>query len=372
MYKMMLVLAAVACLGIVACHKIELSEQDKEKVASIKVEIEKIEKELALVEKDISHGATGLIPVLQQERIEVDKLTVSILRQHAAAIESGSGITLSAPATNPNPALAAEIENEMRVADIELNKTKAESSRYSGGLIKVTIDVRAATQEFTLAMLKQKYLAAKYGLAIPLVTAPAAIATVQTQTQTQSPDATIQKENQPTTQAKEQDTVGNVSPAPSELSQEEIENIKGNQDISVESAYFGAVDSFGISHGITVIVKNNTKKVVKEYSVGMLGYDNDGYPLRISSSGALQEGNSQNCNIKPNGIYGKDKYFRLLGADTDRIKIVLACVSSATFYDGSTWENPYYKYWQEQFEDKPIPVPTSPAKQTPGKARGKK
>jgi hypothetical protein len=205
MRKIMLVLVSVACLSIVSCHKIELSEQDKAKVASIKVEIEKIEKEVALAEKDIPQGATGLIPALQQERVEVDKLTLSILRQHAAAIESGSGITLTAPATNPDPALAAEIESEMRAADSELNKTKAESSQYSGGLIKVTIDARAATQELTLAMLKQKHLAAKYGLAISPASAPTVSAKTQTQTQAQGPDATIQKESQPATQAKEQE-----------------------------------------------------------------------------------------------------------------------------------------------------------------------
>jgi len=205
MRKIMLVLAAVACLSIVACHKIELSEQDKAKVASIKVEIENIEKEVALAEKDISQGATGLIPTLQHTRIEADKLTISILRQHAAAIESGGGITLTAPATNPNPALAAEIESEMKAADTELNKTKAESSHYSGGLIKVTIDARAAAQELTLAMLKQKYLAAKYGLGISPVSAPIANAKAQTQTQAQGPNATIQKENQPAAQVKEQE-----------------------------------------------------------------------------------------------------------------------------------------------------------------------
>ena len=60
-----------------------------------------------------------------------------------------------------------------------------------------------------------------------------------------------------------------------------------------------------------------------------------------------------------------------LKIDEDKIKIILACVSSATFYDGTTWENPYYKYWLEKFQDKPIPVPAPPAKSSPAKTDSK-
>jgi len=152
---------------LTGCRIGELTPEEKQKVADIKSEIEKIEKEIAIAEKLLSPGATGLIPRLQQTRLETDKLTVSILRQHAAAIESGSGVTTVASAINPDPALQASLEEEIRDADAELLKTKAESALYSGGLIKVTIDARASMQELTLASLQQKYLAAKYGLFLP-------------------------------------------------------------------------------------------------------------------------------------------------------------------------------------------------------------
>jgi len=359
MRKVLLMLVVVACLGITDGNAKEISQEEQLKISFLKLEIGKMENEIASAEKKASRD-TALIPTLIRTRIETDKLTVSILRQHVAALESGTEFTISAPATPPDPTLAASLETEIGETKLELEKTRKESAKYEGGLIKVTIDARAATYELTIASLQQRQLAAKYGLAIPA-----------------APKET--RQTAPRQAQKEQGTEGSASTAQAELDQEDIEKLKENQEVSVESAYFYKEGSLGILNGITVVVKNNTNQVVKEYFVGMLGYDKDGFPLKLGTSGVLKEGKGENCNIKPGSTHGKGSYFSLMtrSLGADQVKTVLACVSGATFYDGTTWENPYYKYWLEQFEDKPIPVPTPPtktgqAKQTPGKSSGKK
>jgi hypothetical protein len=342
----MIAMVAMICLGIADGNAKEVTQEDKLKVSFLKIEIGKIENEVASAEKTVSEGSKGLLPALVKSRIETDKLTISILRQHVAALESGSEITISVPAIAPDPTLAASLEIEVENANSDLEKARKESAQYSSGLIKTTIDARAATQELTISSLKQKFLAAKYGLMIPAISAP--------------------KTNEPRQVAPRLAEEGSASKAHVELDQEEIEKLKENQSVSVESAYFYK-GSYGILNGITVIVKNNTDQVVKEYSVTILGYDADGFPLRIGSSSVQIQGTSKNCNIKPNKTYGKDSYFSIRNHE-DEVKKILACVSSVTYYDGTTWENPYYKYWLEKFEDKPIPVPAPPAKSSPAKA----
>lgn len=171
MQKAMFTILLCFCIGIVGplagCKSKELSQQEKQKVADIKVEIERIEAETIAAEKELQPNLTGLIPLLTQARIETDKLTVSILRQYAAAIESGGEVTISVQATAPNKDLLPDIEKEIREVEAELNKTIGESSAYSGGLIKALIDTRAETQKLTLTALRQKFIAAKYGLFIP-------------------------------------------------------------------------------------------------------------------------------------------------------------------------------------------------------------
>lgn len=152
---------------LTGCRIGELSLEEKQKISDLKAEIAKIESEISVAEKEYAKGATGLIPVLQEARITVDQLTVAIMRQHIAAIESGGKVTISTAISVPDQGIVSALDSEIKTADIELHKTKAESSLYAGGLIKVTIEARAAMQELTLASLKQKQLAAKYGLFLP-------------------------------------------------------------------------------------------------------------------------------------------------------------------------------------------------------------
>ena len=158
-------LAIFAC----GCQPAVLTPEKKQKVELLQAEIAKIENDITTGEKNLIVG-TGLIPNLQSARLEVDRLTVSLLRQQIAAIESGAAITISVPSGGIDTSAVAVLESEIKEADITLHKTKAESSLYSGGAFKAMIDVRASLEEFTLSALKQKLLSVKYGLFLPNIT----------------------------------------------------------------------------------------------------------------------------------------------------------------------------------------------------------
>lgn len=109
---------------------------------------------------------------------------------------------------------------------------------------------------------------------------------------------------------------------------------------------------------IQVIFRNNSDKTVKEMKVGALAYDNNGYPIKIKIQFAYSDGdyefvgNAEDVNIVSGARYGEDVGWEL--DEQHGISTVLSCVKSVTFYDGTTWNNPYYQYWLEEYKEKPL------------------
>ena len=135
--------------------------------------------------------------------------------------------------------------------------------------------------------------------------------------------------------------------------EQEIKKYMSEQEIIVESAEkFKEWYSDTIS-GIKVIVKNNTEKVVKNYVVGILAYDKNGYPLKIEYNNYVSSCKFDGANIQPGQTYGQEKYCNII-YENEKIESALACVEKAEYYDGSTWENPYYEYWLNQYKEKPL------------------
>ncbi|MBQ2835315.1 MAG: hypothetical protein IJE68_00540 [Clostridia bacterium] len=143
--------------------------------------------------------------------------------------------------------------------------------------------------------------------------------------------------------------------------QQEIEKYKNEQEVTVERT------GIAIQHDeykslypdmIEVIIKNNTNKTIKDYNLAILAYDKNNYPLKIKPKydyrgGAFEfTGQADNVNIIAGATGGKDYGWEL---DSDHgISKVLAIVKDVTYYDGTTWENPYYPYWIEQYKEKPL------------------
>ena len=130
-----------------------------------------------------------------------------------------------------------------------------------------------------------------------------------------------------------------------------IEELKEKQEITVVSTKVFK-DWLGWDN-VEVIVKNNTEKVVKKYTVGWMCYDKDGFPIKTGSymKDYLEKGKAEQ-NIQPGKTFGSG-YGWELHKDTGA-KTVLACVVEAEYYDGSIWFNPYYDFWVENYKEKPL------------------
>lgn len=138
-----------------------------------------------------------------------------------------------------------------------------------------------------------------------------------------------------------------------EAKKQEIEQYKNNQEVSVISAKGHKEWYSDTISGVQVIVKNNTKKVVKSYNVSVLAYDKSGYPLKIDYKSYEKLFESEGANIQPGETHGKDSYGDIY-YEKEKISSALACVKQVEYYDGTTWENPYYEYWIEQYKEKPL------------------
>lgn len=102
MKKIFFLVLTTSLLFGAGCRISELTPVEKEKISLLQADIIKIEKDISDTNDGLDPNNTGLIPTLKRARIETDKLTVSILRQHIAAIESGAKVTVSATSASPD------------------------------------------------------------------------------------------------------------------------------------------------------------------------------------------------------------------------------------------------------------------------------
>ncbi|WP_252502749.1 DUF5780 domain-containing protein [Sporosarcina sp. Marseille-Q4943] len=142
---------------------------------------------------------------------------------------------------------------------------------------------------------------------------------------------------------------------------EEIEKAKAEQIVVVESSkIFVQSTEYKALYPdmIQVIVKNKSDKTIKSMSIGSVGYDKNGYPVKIKTQYSFSDGNyefvgnGEDVNIVAGGTYGQDVGWSL--DDRHGISKTISCVKSVSFYDGTTWENPYYSYWIEEYKGKPL------------------
>lgn len=159
-------------LILVSCKSRELSPEDKAKVEELKIELLNTQKELSDANTNNEKYQDGLIKLLIQSRIEILKINQSLLEQRINALETGSPVKVEIRVSEPNTKLADEILKEIEIVIQQINNAKIEVEKYSSGLIQSMKLNEIATYEQTLAMLRQKYLEAKYGLISPTALQP--------------------------------------------------------------------------------------------------------------------------------------------------------------------------------------------------------
>ncbi|WP_422658158.1 DUF5780 domain-containing protein [Paenibacillus sp. EC2-1] len=134
-----------------------------------------------------------------------------------------------------------------------------------------------------------------------------------------------------------------------------MEELKNSQEVSVESAIIVRTGTYIDFYHTQVIVKNNSNKVVKNYVVGWLAYDNQGYPINLDSNDHLTKGNAKAVNIQPNTTYGQGSGWSIYSdSAAEKTETLLACVIEVEYYDDTKWTNPYYEYWLTENKGKPL------------------
>lgn len=163
--KKSLIATLVGITMLTGCGPQELTPEQKQEVSALKAELSQTEGEISAAKEVDQQFSGGLIKNLTTARLEVLGTNKALLEQRINAIESGAKIDVVVSGTKPDPELAASIKTEIDNQTVKINEAKADASQYTGGLIQVLKLSAVATEEQSMAMLQQKYLTAKYGLA---------------------------------------------------------------------------------------------------------------------------------------------------------------------------------------------------------------
>ncbi|CAM7037814.1 hypothetical protein [Enterobacter roggenkampii] len=160
---------AIACfvssLFLVGCGPQDLTPEQKQQVDGLKVELSQVVSDISDAKSEDQKYSSGLIKGLIKTRLEVLETNKALLQQRINAIESGAKIETVISAVKPDLNSAASILKDIDGLKVEIDSAKKDASQYSGGLVLAMKAAAIATQEQTLALLQQRYLSAKYGLA---------------------------------------------------------------------------------------------------------------------------------------------------------------------------------------------------------------
>ncbi len=137
---------------------------------------ENIDSDINLLDKEINEAkitsqkySGGLILSLIKVRLETLKSTKTMLEEKSKGLNRYIPISYSIdgkeyfPPSNKT-ALLQGLEQDMQKLKKDLAKAEKESSRYSGGLIKITLLMQATTIKNSIAFLEQKQLLLKYDI----------------------------------------------------------------------------------------------------------------------------------------------------------------------------------------------------------------
>ena len=165
----------IACISLgiyllifTACGKSSPTPAELSKIKELKEELELTQKEISDAKDDIEGLSGGLLQALYQVRFEILRTNEALIKQRIHSLESGAEITVETKGTSPNPEEASKIKQEIKEQEKRLKAAKEEALN-SGGLIGAMKYAVVATNEQTIAMLRQSYLVAKYGLPFPQV-----------------------------------------------------------------------------------------------------------------------------------------------------------------------------------------------------------
>ena len=131
-----------------------------------------LKSDIVAAETEAAKYSGGLLSALIKTRIEVLKTSDALIQQRIHAIESGAPVSLQTSVSAADPQRSDQLLAEIQNHEAELERAKAEASKYSGGLVHAMALSTVATKAQTIAMLKHAQLTAKYGLGPATLSSP--------------------------------------------------------------------------------------------------------------------------------------------------------------------------------------------------------
>lgn len=146
------------------CLKKELTTEEKAVVTALHTELANTQADLSQAKAKDASLSGGLVKALVAVRVEILETNAALLQQRINALESGGPVEQVTQVSAVDPELAKKLESEISSARQDLIEAQTDALAH-GGLVGAMKAAAAATKEQTLAMLQQRYLVAKYGLA---------------------------------------------------------------------------------------------------------------------------------------------------------------------------------------------------------------
>lgn len=142
---------------------------DKDAIAGLEADIAERQRVIEVSRRDADQYAGGLIKVMLLQRLATERMTLAAMEQRRLSLKHSlppaPGLVF-VEASTAAPEVLAPLDADIAATRASIAAAEREASRYSGGLIYVTILSRIATEKTTLAMLEQRRLSIKHGLVV--------------------------------------------------------------------------------------------------------------------------------------------------------------------------------------------------------------
>lgn len=156
-------LALAGCIVLLGACKQGLTPEEQAQIKVLQADLQEVRSEIANA-SNVEAG--GLLKAYSDLRVEILKTTEALVYQRIQAIESGAKVTVAVSGTTPDLVRAAELESEINSQEEKVAVANQKANGV-GGLVAAMARVAAITEENSLSLLRQQYLVAKYGLAMP-------------------------------------------------------------------------------------------------------------------------------------------------------------------------------------------------------------
>lgn len=153
---------------------------DAERIASLEADITAQAEAVRAAAAAVDEVRGGTIRTQRLVTLAMAQTTLAMMQRHHLAVKHGIALPTASVPMVPAAVKGATVEIEADIAERRRNVQDArdEADRYAGGLIKLTLLSRLATEQETLAALEQRHMVLKHGLPSPPGLVPAAVTTV--------------------------------------------------------------------------------------------------------------------------------------------------------------------------------------------------